>query len=62
MPDRLKKMLVMLAVCLFEVGGLYLIGRGLYMIFPPLGWIFCGVVAVKIGYSLFRDGQEDKQK
>lgn len=60
--ELLKKLFANLVVILLEGVGLYLIGRGLHMVFPPLGWIFCGLVAVKIGYSLYKDIQEDRPK
>lgn len=58
----MRRLLEALAVALLELGGLWLIGFGLYKIYPPLGWIFGGIVFVKIGYSLFKGGQEDVTK
>lgn len=60
--DLIKRLFEYLAVILLEFGGLWLIGFGLYKIYPPLGWIFGGIVFVKVGYSLFENGQEDKKE
>lgn len=60
--DLIKRLFEYLAVVLLEFGGLYLIWFGLYKIYPPLGLIFGGIVFVKIGYSLFKSGQEDEKK
>lgn len=58
----MRRILEALAVVLLELGGLWLIGFGLYKIYPPLGWIFGGIVFAKIGYSLFESGQEGEKK